>query len=163
VANAWQLVPDDDNPVIFSRVSTTAETGRSRAATSARGIVRPFRRLYGDVATGTDTDLVVSNVGQVLGTIAANDYSGGECPWNPAIGSWLRLLKFRNNSPTLAEQAKAFVARPLRVFEPRCGVRAVRVEQTDTALRLLVTWDLLAPGGAGVIVPGIVTEVALGS
>lgn len=167
----WQVSADPLTPSLPVTVSTRSEQSRvfSRGVT-ARGLLRPFRRdRKTDLANGSGLELVASNVGQILGTICGSDFSEGELPWRTEFGSLLQLLRLRNNSPALAEQARAFVAGAVRRWEPRAAITSVRIERPgapdqQNQLVIRVTWDLRGLGATAdrVVIPGIETTVAVG-
>ncbi len=82
------------------------------------GLGRPVRRER-DFTKASGISLILSNVGQVLGT------AKGTMPWNPGFGSDLTRLRHRNNTPTLRSLAAAYVQEALRLWEPRAQVTKV--------------------------------------
>jgi phage baseplate assembly protein W len=93
-----------------------------------RGVIRPFRRdRKQDFAFAEGEELVRSAVGQILGTLASTDFTQGEIPWRPELGSALHLLRHHKNDATLQELARVYVADALKRWEPRVQVTSVQV------------------------------------
>lgn len=102
------------------------------------GIVRPFRRdQKSDVTTAGGADLVKAAIDQILGTNAADDRGTfqGECPWNPAFGSKLYLLKHRKG-PAVEHLARIYALEAIQRWEPR-----VTIVECEPSLDLL-TFEL---------------------
>lgn len=161
----WFVTEDESSPEISAgSVETRSPTGEAfTQGVGVRGLMRPFHRSGSDLESDTGAALVMANVGQILITECDGPDGPGELPWRPEFGSVLRLLRLRQNSAALAEQARAFVAGAVKRWEPRCRVTQVTVQRDGTTLSLLVRWDLLANKGGGlVLVSGLETRVALG-
>lgn len=163
----WPILTDAVTPAMPVTVVTRAETGRAieTAGITGRGLLRPFRRdQKRDFASGTGAELVAAQLGQVLGTIASSEVTGGELPWRTEFGSLLHLLRLSNADPALVEEARAFVALAIQRWLPR--VRVLDIElvpaQIDSALILRITWSLRAEGSERLVVTGLETEIALG-
>jgi phage baseplate assembly protein W len=106
-----------------------------------RGIVRPFQRdEKADYANATGRRLVLSNVGQVLGTPV------GSIPWRRAFGSRLYLLRHRPDHPAFRSLARFFAAEALGRWERRVRVRSI---------------DRLPTGKRGEFMMGCVVAVVL--
>jgi len=165
---AWPILPDATTSTVA--VVTRSASGKIfTSGLTARGILRPFRRDNKlDFANGGGAELIASNVGQVLGTICSSDYSSGELPWRTEFGSLMHVLRLRNNSAALADQARVFVARAIERWEPRALVRRVRVQRPGEVaeqdrLLIFVSWDIVnGVDRSLVIVPGLETEIAVG-
>lgn len=94
-----------------------------------RGIVTPFRRdRRQDFANSTGSDVVLSNVRQILGTRV------GELRWFPKFGSLLYLLRHQNIKPVLVYQARAYVVDAIARWESRARVTRVEVYDQPRAL-----------------------------
>jgi phage baseplate assembly protein W len=167
VPTTWPILADPLSAPIVTGVVTRSPSGEVfESGISARGLLRPFRRdRKADFISASGTDLIASNIGQILGTICAGDFTSGELPWRTEFGSLLQVLRLRNNSPALAEQARVFVARAIERWEKRARIRAVTVSRTpeQNTLVLSIRWDIVDTGDRTfVIVPGLETEIALG-
>jgi phage baseplate assembly protein W len=82
------------------------------------GLVRPFVRGR-DLKHGSGAEVILSNVGQILGTDL------GTLPWRPELGSELNRLRHRQNTPVLREVARLCVEKAVTRWEPRANVRGV--------------------------------------
>ncbi|MBI3184814.1 MAG: GPW/gp25 family protein [Myxococcales bacterium] len=112
------------------------------------GLLRPFRRdAKSDWAAAGGEALVRSSVGQVLGTMAASDFTQGEVPWNTSFGSLLHLLKHQKNDAVLQELARVHVVDALKRWEPRVRVTSVQVSRErqngENVLSIRVRYDLI--------------------
>jgi len=85
-------------------------------------MVRPFyRTFHSDFASDQGASLVLSNVGQVLGT------RKGTLPWRPAFGSSLEQLRHQANNPILRERAKIYVEEALGKWESKARLKRLTV------------------------------------
>lgn len=167
MAQTWPTLLDPVTPQVLVRAITRAETGRSLDTSGAigRGLLRPFRRdSKQDFVNGEGVLLIAASIGQILGTICGSEISSGELPWRTEFGSLLHLLRLRNNSPALIEEARAYVAMALSRWEPRARITGVRVLQQINTNRLVIkiAWRPQSRGTDRVVVPGLETEIALG-
>jgi len=105
--------------------------------TTRRNLLIPFRRdLKRDLASGTDDDLLRSQVSQVLATEGATPRSSGELPWRTRFGSALHLLRHQRNDEALAELARVYVRDALRAWLPAVVVEKVEVVRDGASLTL---------------------------
>lgn len=104
------------------------------------GLLRPFRREHGDFAHGSGSALLRSDLGQVLGTMAASGAFRGELPWRPDAGSKVYLMRHRKGTETEAERARLHALEALRSQLP--GARVTSVESTvrDSVTEIRVSW-----------------------
>ena len=115
--------------------------------TDAFGLLRPFRRdRKTDFASGGGEAAIRSAVGQILGTMAASEFTQGETPWRTEFGSLLHLLRHQKNDALLQELARVHVVDALKRWEPRVQVTSVAVSrgQADSgnALTLRVRYAI---------------------
>jgi phage baseplate assembly protein W len=89
----------------------------------AIGLLRPFQRIHADLRSGQGITEILSNVGQVLGTIR------GSLPWRTEFGSSLETLRHQANTPVLQAMATVYVDDALRRWEPRALL--TRVDQME--------------------------------
>lgn len=135
------------------------------------GLLAPFQRdLKGDFAAGGDEALVLSCVGQVLGTRCStpDGRHQGELPWRPEFGSLLYLLRYRNLDDTTTQLARVYAADALQRWEPRFKLRDVVIlneasipnGSIDT-LRTRVFGDVITANVAGnqVLIQNVSTDV----
>lgn len=127
-----------------------------------KGLIRPFRRdKKQDFAFAEGEELVRSAVGQILGTLAATDFTQGELPWRPELGSALHLLKHHRNDATLQELARVYVADALKRWEPRVQLTSVQVtrerDRGENVLSVRVRYNIISANVPGnkVIVEGV--------
>jgi phage baseplate assembly protein W len=133
-----------------------------------RGLLRPFRRdRKQDFAADAGETLIRSAVGQVLGTMAASDFTQGELPWNSSFGSLLHLLRHQKNDAVLQELARVHVVDALKRWEPRVRVTSVQVSRErqdgENVLAIRVRYDLIdrqVPGN-NVLIPDIEQVIAV--
>lgn len=123
----WPLIQDPEGG------GGGSETGAGQVGgievSFGRGLLRPFRRdKKNDFASGSGVALVVSNVGQVLGTKADSARSSGELPWRTDFGSRMHLLRHRNNKDSLRDLCAVYAIEALAKWEPRARVTRVTVE-----------------------------------
>jgi len=112
------------------------------------GILVPFQRdQKSDFATGGDVALIKSNIKQVLGTKARSAVGGGELPWRTDFGSWLHLLRHRQNDVVLQEMARAYVIDALKQWEPRAQVTAVSIFSVGRTLMLRIRFNIIIQSG----------------
>lgn len=166
-ALSWPILPDPATPQVPVTVVTRSETGRAidTSGVVGRGLLRPFRRDgKQDFASGTGVELIAAHVGQILGTIASGETTGGELPWRTEFGSLLHLLRLSNASPAVVEKARTFIVSALRRWEPRVRVTAVKAEQTEGRVILRIRWRLATDvaDDTRVVIAGLETEVAVG-
>jgi phage baseplate assembly protein W len=119
-----------------------------------RGVIRPFRRdRKQDFAFAEGEELVRSAVGQILGTLASTDFTQGEIPWRPELGSALHLLRHHKNDATLQELARVYVADALKRWEPRVQVTSVQVtrerDRGENVLSVRVRYNLISANVPG--------------
>jgi len=126
------------------------------------GILRPLRRdKKNDFAAAGGEALVRSAVGQILGTLAATDFTQGEIPWRPELGSALHLLRHQKNDAVLQELARVHVADALKRWEPRVQLTAVQVsrerDRGENVLALRIRYNIISANvpGNNVILPGV--------
>lgn len=87
------------------------------------GMVRPFvRTFHRDFANTQGVDLVLSNIGQVLGTKI------GTLPWRPDFGSQLEGLRHKANTVATRELAGFYVREALSRWEPRAQLRRLTID-----------------------------------
>ncbi len=125
------------------------------------GITRPFRRdRKGDFASARGAELVISAVGQVIGTRGAIPGAAqqGEVKWRTQFGSLIHTLRHAPNVVILRELARNHVLDSLKRWEPRVIVKAVDAERVDTragrgrAVRITVRFNLIAANVPGNLV-----------
>jgi phage baseplate assembly protein W len=127
-----------------------------------RGLLRPFRRdRKQDFAADAGEAVIRSAVGQILGTMAASDFTQGELPWNTAFGSLLHLLRHQKNDAVLKELARVHVVDALKRWEPRVRVTSVQVtrerQDGENVLSIRIRYDVISANvpGNNVILAGI--------
>ncbi len=91
------------------------------------GLLRPFQRGARDFVAGGGAEAIKSAVGQILGTLGGSEYTQGEIPWRPELGSLLHLLRHQKNDAALQELARVYVTDALQRWEPRVRVTGVKV------------------------------------
>jgi len=100
------------------------------------GLIRPFRRVESDFASGFGDEEVMFNVGQVLGT------ARGTLPWEPSFGSDLDRLRHKANTPILRETARVYVDDALRKWSPVAALVDIeppsKTKANEVALRITV-------------------------
>jgi len=109
------------------------------------GLLRPFRRDQKlDFASASGETLVRACVGQILGTMCANDTGTvqGELPWRPEFGSLLYYLK-HHKGPLLQQLAQVYVARALARWEPRVVITASQVTLSETLLTIRIRYNVI--------------------
>ena len=132
------------------------------------GAIRPFRRDgKSDFAAAGGEAAVRSAVGQVLGTMAASDFTQGELPFRTEFGSLLHLLKHQKNDAVLQELARVHVVDALKRWEPRVRVTSVQVtrerQNGENVLSIRVRYDVIdrqVPGN-NVLLAGVDQVVAV--
>jgi phage baseplate assembly protein W len=164
---AWPTLADPVTPALPVAVETRSETGRSidTSGVTGRGIIRPFRRdRKSDFANGRGAVLIAANIEQILGTICSSEVSGGEVPWRTEFGSLLHLLRLRNNSPALEDEARAYVVLAIQRWEPRARILSCAITRDVQAgkMTLRIRWAPQSSGTERVVVAGLETEIALG-
>jgi hypothetical protein len=112
------------------------------------GAIRPFRRDgKSDFAAAGGEAAVRSAVGQILGTMAASDFTQGELPFRTEFGSLLHLLKHQKNDAVLQELARVHVVDALKRWEPRVRVTSVQVtrerQNGENVLSIRVRYDVI--------------------
>ncbi len=124
--------------------------------------MRPFRRdRKQDFAADAGEAVVNSAVGQILGTMAASNFTQGELPWNTAFGSLLHLLRHQKNDLVLQELARVHVVDALKRWEPRVQVTSVQVtrerDRGENVLALRIRYNIISANVPGnkVILAGI--------
>ncbi len=101
------------------------------------GLVRPFYRAsHGDLCSDQGVNLVLANIGQVLGTVP------GTLPWRPEFGSDLEGLRHRANVPALRELAAARASAALGKWDPRVRLESLFISEPTSADANAVTLDL---------------------
>jgi phage baseplate assembly protein W len=104
------------------------------------GILRPFRRtVHADFATASGVKLVLSDIGQLLGTPIRR------LPWRHDFGADLQPLRHKGNTEVLAELARVRVEEAIRKFAFNVELRSVRVERPKP--NMLIVWATLVIGG----------------
>lgn len=100
-----------------------------------------------DFAFAEGEELVRSSVGQILGTLAATDFTQGEIPWRPELGSALHLLRHQKNDAVLQELARVHVADALKRWEPRVQLTSVQVtrdrDRGENVLALRIRYNII--------------------
>ena len=119
----------------------------SESAFELRGVLRPFRRdRKADFAVGSGEALIRSAVGQVLGTMAASEFTPGELPWRTEFGSGLHLLRHHKNDALLQELARIHVVDALKRWEPRIRVTSVQItrerDRGENVMAIRVRYDV---------------------
>lgn len=111
---------------------------------TGRGLVRPLRRDEKvDYASADGVALILSNVGQVLGTKV------GEVRWRRAFGSQLHRLRHRPDHPAFQSLAFFFAAQALGQWERRVRLRSIeRVPAGDRVFRMRAHVDVVLADGA---------------
>ena len=130
------------------------------------GPIRPFRRdRKSDFAAAGGEALVRSAVGQILGTMAASDFTQGELPWRTEFGSLVHLLRHQKNDAVLQELARVHVVDALKRWEPRVQVTSVQVtrerDRGENVLAIRLRYNVISTNTSGnnVIVEGVEDEV----
>jgi uncharacterized protein len=126
------------------------------------GLLRPFRRdRKVDFAAGGGEALVRSAVGQILGTMAASDFTQGELPWRTEFGSLLHLLRHQKNDAVLQELARVHVADALKRWEPRIQLTSVQVTRErnrgENVLAIRLRYSIISANtpGNNVLLAGV--------
>ena len=126
------------------------------------GILRLLRRdKKNDRAADGGEALVRSAVGQILGTMAASDFTQGELPWRTEFGSLLHLLRHQKNDVVLQELARVHVADALKRWEPRVHLTSVQVtrerDRGENVLALRIRYNIISANvpGNNVILAGV--------
>ncbi|MDR7420821.1 MAG: GPW/gp25 family protein [Armatimonadota bacterium] len=132
------------------------------------GPIRPFRRdRKSDFAAAGGEALVRSAVGQILGTMAASDFTQGELPWRTEFGSLVHLLRHQKNDAVLQELARVHVVDALKRWEPRVQVTSVQVtrerDRGENVLAIRLRYNIISTNtpGNNVIVEGVEQMLAL--
>ncbi len=116
------------------------------------GLLRPFQRGARDFVAGGGAEAIKSAVGQILGTLGGSEYTQGEIPWRPELGSLLHLLRHQKNDAALQELARVYVTDALQRWEPRVRVIGVKVtrerQDGEDVLAIRVSYSLIT-GGSG--------------
>ena len=102
-------------------------------------IAYPFRRDATDLAVVSDTDLLLAQAEQVLGTEADSPKGAGEMPWRTAFGSVLHLLRHRANDAALGELARVHARDALAKWAKSVRVTACDVQQSGATFVLAIT------------------------
>lgn len=96
------------------------------------GLLAPFQRDgKGDFAHASGARLVGSTIAQIVATRAQSAKAGGELPWRTNAGSWIHLLRHRNNTPAFRETARVYIQSAIRRWEPRVEVLDVTAVEPD--------------------------------
>jgi uncharacterized protein len=122
-------VPVPPPPVPAPEAIPTIEPSYIAASVDplGHGLVRPFARTeHQDFATDSGVKLVLSCVGQVLGTPL------GTLPWEPAFGSQLYRLRHKSQDPTFLDLARIYSADAINRWEPRAQVTDVEIVQSSS-------------------------------
>jgi phage baseplate assembly protein W len=130
-----------------------------------KGVTTPFRRGSSDFASASGVGHIQSMIGQVLGTRASTEYTVGELPWRPEFGSWLHLLRHKNNTDVLADLGRVYVAQALARWVPQVQLLETAVTRElgpptgdfETVLLLRLRYDIIGinrPGNS-VLVPDV--------
>lgn len=133
------------------------------------GLLAPFQRDgKGDFANARGAKLIESAIKQIVGTRAESAISGGELPWRTDAGSWIHLLRHRNNTPAFREAARVYIQSAIRRWEPRVEVLVVTPVNPDRISELnkpviRIRWRFIernVPGNRVLFGP-VTTEVEL--
>jgi phage baseplate assembly protein W len=119
-----------------------------------RGLLRPFRRdRKADFAAGSGEAFIRSAVGQILGTMAASEFTPGELPWRTEFGSGLHLLRHQKNDALLLELARIHVVDALKRWEPRIRITSVQItrewDRGENVLAIRLRYRLIDRGWSG--------------
>lgn len=122
------------------------------------GITAPFQRDgKGDWTNDYGQAVIRSNIEQILGVVAASDYTLGELPWRPEFGSLLHLMRHANNDEVLAQLAQQYVVDALEFWEPRIRLVDTRISQDALAgtLTIDIVYDIVSRRRRTPLVTGI--------
>jgi len=110
-----------------------------------RGLITPFQRDgKGDFANTTGDQLLRSDLAELIGIIGPTADQRGELPWRDEVGTRLINLKHRKiHNSTIQGLALQMTAEVISRFETRVRVTRARVEVSDTALRVFVSYTPL--------------------
>lgn len=166
----FPLIPTVDPPAPGGGGSGQSDAAAVLASDAFLGVglLHPFRRdLKSDFASGTGSDLVTSNVRQILGTKGGTAARAGEVRWRSRFGSQLHTLRHASNNPAFQELARLYVVDPLRRWEPRARVKQVSLERLQTDSRrgyqVHVKYDLVdASAGQRVIDRDVTVSLPVG-
>jgi len=167
---SFTLLPDPPPEQPAPSPTAPFERAPARAGSEflGHGILRPFQRdRRSDFAAAGGEALVRSAVGQILGTMAASDFTQGELPWRTEFGSLLHLLRHQKNDAVLQELARVHVADALKRWEPRVQLTSVHVtrerDRGDNVLAVRVRYNLISANtpGNNVILAGMEQVVVL--
>lgn len=127
-----------------------------------KGLLRPLRRdRKADFAAGSGEALIRSAVGQILGTMAASEFTPGELPWRTEFGSGLHLLRHRKNDVLLQELARIHVVDALKRWEPRIRITSVQItrerDRGENVLAIRLRYAIVARGAVagGVLIENV--------
>jgi phage baseplate assembly protein W len=132
---------------------TAALLAASLGFAPLRGLLIPFRRGAADFVSGTGEELFGSKVAQVIGTACTTGQYVGELPWRSDFGSFVDLLRHRNNDAVLQELLRQWSADALARWLPSVRLtdvqvsRAVDQQGQETVLLARVRWELARAGG----------------
>ena len=123
------------------------------------GPLRPFQRGARDFVAGGGADAVKSAVGQILGTLGGSEYTQGEIPWRPELGSLLHLLRHQKNDVALQELARVYVTDALQRWEPRVRVTGVKVtrerQEGKDVLAIRVRYGIVSTNASQVSIANV--------
>ena len=109
-----------------------------------RGVVLPFRRdQKQDFANSASSEVIKSNVRQILGTRCSDGVIPGEIPWLQSFGSLLYKLRHQNIRPVVRFHARALVVDALARWEPRVRVKRVTVEEGSRSIIIRTTFVVI--------------------
>jgi phage baseplate assembly protein W len=113
-----------------------------------RGLLHPFQRdRRSDFVSGSGEALIRSAVAQVLGTMAATEFTPGEIPWRTEFGSGLHLLRNKRNDALLQELARIHVVDALKRWEPRIRVTSIQItreyDRGENVLAIRLRYDVI--------------------
>ncbi len=100
------------------------------------GIIVPFERSpTGDFATGSDAELAISKVIQVLGT------QPGELDWRPDFGCNLRGLRHQNNTLMLHAMAEERIKDAFADWLPSLVLKSISFAMKGRRLRCTISFN----------------------
>jgi phage baseplate assembly protein W len=128
-AFSWFVIqpdPDAGAPAVARSVGALSDP-------LGNGIVRPFRRTAtADFATASGVRLILSDIGQLLGTPIRR------LPWRHDFGADLQPLRHKNNTEVLDELARVRVEQAIRKFAINVELRSVTAERPKPNVVIIV-------------------------
>ena len=123
-----------------------------KAEPYGRGIVTPFQRdNKGDFANASGTDVLNSDVGELLGIIGPTQDSPGELLWRCDLGSRLHTLRHRKlHSELVRATAEQMTAGVVREYEPRVrvGPSTVTVDDDNNTMQIAFSYKPIGTSDA---------------